>query len=58
MKVYEVPLTLAEHDSDIKIKACTRFCAFNLLRYQVSVYRTIGLLVLVLFLQCVEWVVL
>ena len=52
MKVYEVPLTLAEHDSDIKIKACTkknpksfvtRFCAYNLLRYQVSVYRTIGL---------------
>ena len=24
MKVYEVPLTLAEHDSDIKIKACTK----------------------------------
>ena len=22
--VYEVPLTLAEHDSDIKIKACTQ----------------------------------
>ena len=54
MKVYAVPLTLAEHDSDIKIKACTqklpqsfvtRFCAYNLLRYQVSVYRTIGPLV-------------
>ena len=24
MKVYGVPLTLAEHDSDIKIKACTK----------------------------------
>ena len=23
MKVYEVPLTFAEYDSDIKIKACT-----------------------------------
>ena len=23
MKVYKVPLTLAQHDSDIKIKACT-----------------------------------
>ena len=55
MKVYEVPLNLAEHDSDIKIKACNkkisvicnrgRFCAYNLLRYQVSVYRTIGPLV-------------
>ena len=50
---YEVPLTLAEHDSDIKVKACTkhpqsfvtRFCAYNLLSYQVSVYRTIGPLV-------------
>ena len=33
MKVYEVPLTLAEHDSDITIKACTQkslsFCAYN-----------------------------
>ena len=55
MQVFEAPLTLAEHDSDIKIKACTkkipqsfvtRFCAHNLLRYQVSVYRTIGPLVL------------
>ena len=32
MKVYDVPLTLADHDSDIKMKACTprsfvtRFC--------------------------------
>ena len=51
--MYEVPLTLAKHDLDIKIKACTkkflsfvtRFCAYNLLRYQVSVYRTIGPLV-------------
>ena len=51
--MYEVPLTLAEHDSDIKIKACskipqsfvTRFCAYNLLRYQVSVYRNNGPLV-------------
>ena len=47
MKVYEhdeVPLTLAEHDSDIKIKLdmcseipqsfVTRFCAYNMLRYQ------------------------
>ena len=24
MKVYEVPLNLTEHDSDIKIKACTQ----------------------------------
>ena len=24
MKVHEVPFTLAEHDSDIKIKACTQ----------------------------------
>ena len=55
MKVYEVPFTLAEQDSDIKIKACTekisqsfvtRFCAYNLLRYHVSVYMTIGPLVL------------
>ena len=54
MKVNEVPFTLAEHDSDIKIKACTqnlsvfvtRFCAYHLLRYQLSVYRTIGPLVL------------
>ena len=57
MKIYEVPLTLAEHDSDIiKISKqrlvlkipqsfATRFCAYNLLRYQVSVYRTIGPLV-------------
>ena len=54
MKVCEVPLTLAEHGSDIKIKACTktipqsfvtRFCAYDLLRYQMRVYRTIGPLV-------------
>ena len=53
MKIYEVPLTLAEYVSDMKIKACTqkslsfvaRFCAYNLLRYQVSVYGTIGTLV-------------
>ena len=57
MKVYEVSLTLAIHHSDIKIKACctkkipqsfvTRFynCDYNRLRYQVSVYRTIGPLV-------------
>ena len=50
-------MTLAEHDSDINIKACTkirlsfvtRFCAYNLLRYQVSVYRTIGPLVFNIF---------
>ena len=24
MRVYEVPLTLAEHDSDIKINTCTK----------------------------------
>ena len=36
MKVCEVPLTLAEHDSDIKIKACT---------LKVRVYRTNGPLV-------------
>ena len=52
MKVYEVPFTLAMHHSDIKIKASctikmpqsfvTRFCAYNRLRYQVSIYRTIG----------------
>ena len=56
MEVYEVPFTLAEHDSDIKIEACTqksllsfvtRFCAYNLLRYQVSVYSTIGPLVII-----------
>ena len=53
MKVYEVPLTLAEHDTDIKSlyskipqSFVTRFCAYNLLRYQVSVYRTIGPLVI------------
>ena len=54
MKVYEDPLTLAENDSNIKIKACTkipwsfitRFCAYNGLRYQVSVNRTISHLVL------------
>ena len=52
MKVYEVLLTLAIHHSDIKIKDCTNpsvilttFCAYNRLRYQVSVYRTIGSLV-------------
>ena len=36
MKVYDDPLTLAEHDSDIKIKACTKnpcHCAYNLLRF-------------------------
>ena len=49
-------MTLAEHDSDIKTKACTqkslsyvtRFCAYNLLRYQVSVYKTISPLVRVI----------
>ena len=50
----------SEHDSDIKIKAftkqipqsfVTRFCAYNLLRYQVSVYRTIGPLVLCVILD-------
>ena len=54
MKVCEVPLTLAEHDSDIKNKNVypkipqsfvTRFCAYDLLRYQVRGYRTIGPLV-------------
>ena len=53
MKVCEVPLTLTKHDSDIKIKACTQkpqsfvtpFCAYDLLKYQVRVYRTIGPLV-------------
>ena len=43
-------MTLADFYSDINIKAnvlkipqsfVTRFCAYNLLRYQVSVYRTI-----------------
>ena len=56
MKVYEVPLTFAEHDSEIKIKArlknpsviCSQFCAYSLLKYQVSVYRTIGPLVAIL----------
>ena len=50
----EVLLTWAEHNSDVKIKACTHegsqkslpfatwFCAYHLLRYQVSVYRNIG----------------
>ena len=41
MKVYEVPLTLAKHDADMNIKACTqkliRFCANNFLRYQVTI---------------------
>ena len=51
----KVPLTLAEHHSDIKIKNCctqkplvTRFCmfcAYDRHRYQVSIYRTIGPLV-------------
>ena len=49
MKVYEVPLNLSEHDSDMFSKIpqsfVTRLCAYNLLRYQVSVYRTIGPLV-------------
>ena len=55
MKVDEVPLTLTLHHSDIKIEACctntnpssfiTRICAYNRLRYQVSIYRTIGHLV-------------
>ena len=57
MKVYEIPLTLAEDGSDIKIKHCcvhlkiirsfvTRLCAYNGPRYQVSFYRIIGSLVL------------
>ena len=44
---------MAEHDSDIKIKACTQktlsHCAYKLLRYQVSIYWTIcssGLIIL------------
>ena len=53
MKVYEVLLTLAEQDSDIKKRLVlkipqsfvTRFCAYDLLRYQVSIYRTNGPLV-------------
>ena len=55
MKVNEVAFTLAMHHSGLKIKACctktipwsfvTRFCVYNRLRYQVSVYRTIGPLV-------------
>ena len=55
MRVYEVPVTLIIHHLDIKIKAfctikiprsfVTRFCAYKRLRYQVSVYRTIGPLV-------------
>ena len=54
MKVYEVRFNLAIHHSDIKKACCTkkipqsfvtRFCAYNRLRYQVSVYRTIGPLV-------------
>ena len=56
MKVYEVPLIFAEHDSEIIIKAqirnhsviCNQDCAYSLLRYQVSVYRTIGPLVAML----------
>ena len=53
MKVYKVPLTLVEHDSDIKIKACTQKSLSHLLpgfvlRYQVSVYRTIVTLVFIL----------
>ena len=60
MKVHEVPLTLAEHDTDIKIKACTqkslmsfvtRFCAYNLLRHQVSVNRMV--LWFVILLNCI-----
>ena len=51
--VYEVPLTLAIHHSDIKIKdyctnpsvILTTFCACNRLSNQVSVYSTIGPLV-------------
>ena len=49
IKVYEVPLTLAKHHSDIKIKACctkkilwsfvTRFCAYHRLRYQVNWFK-------------------
>ena len=55
MKVYEVSLTLAIHYSDIKIKALctkkiplsfvTRFCAYDRLRYQASIYMTIDPLV-------------
>ena len=55
-----VPLNLAIHYSDIKIKHCcpkqiprsfvTRLCAYNRLRYQVSVYRIIGPLVALLML--------
>ena len=50
---------MAEDGSDIKIKHCcvhikiprsfvTRFCAYNGPRYQVSFYRTIGSLVLII----------
>ena len=54
-------MTLAEHDSDIKKRLVlkipqsfvTRFCAYILLRYQVSVYRTIGPLV-EFFKRCIK----
>ena len=53
MKVYEAPFTLAERDLDIKIRLLlkvlqafeARFCAYIFPRYQLSVNRTIGPLV-------------
>ena len=37
MKVYEIPLALAEHDSDIKIKACTQKLLSHLLPHFVLI---------------------
>ena len=60
MQLYKFPLTFAIHHLDIKIIACctktitrsfvTRFCAYNRLRYQVSVYRAIGSLACCLYM--------
>ena len=55
-------MTLAIHHLNIKIKACctkkiTRpfvsrlICVYNRLRYQVSIYRTTGPLVLISFIE-------
>ena len=60
MKVYEVPLTMALHHSDIKRKVCCtkniprsfviRLFAYNRLRYQVSMESNMTIAPLVMLL--------
>ena len=57
--MYEVPLILALNHSDSKIKFAVQkslgHFAYNGLRYQVSVYRTIGPLVSEYVNMCLAW---